>query len=629
MFVILRWIGLGCLVATGILAEPAHQSAAIPRGPAIPAAPSNDFVGPPGALSMIIEPGTAAEVDTGRRIYLDGIGANGQPVVGVRFGGVETRGTAAACVTCHRRSGLGAVEGNDQVPPVAGRIMLSDDPRALVSMNARNFKSFNLRHKPYDLTALGAALRSGTHVDGRELGPIMPRYELSDTEVKAIAAYVRTLSIEWSPGVTRDIIRFATVITPEVSPARRKAFIDTLRGAVDQKNGNVVAHGQRTMSAAEMILQTERRWVLDVWELQGPPESWSQQLDERLAAQPVFALVSGLGDGTWAPVHDFCERQKVPCWFPSVDMPPEHAGTDFFSVYFSRGVELEADVLQQHLLAGNTKPRRVVQIHAGDEAGRGAAERLRRGLADGKNRVKVEERVIATTEPTSLKHAFAKIGKGDVVMLWLQPETLSKLEATPVPSGDVYLSGYMANGEQAPLSADWRQRARMVYPYQLPDRRATGLMYFHAWLGIRKLPVTDELMQSEVYFAMTYLADTLMDMLDNLHRDYLIERAENMLSLRESAKAEDEAREMSIAKHHLQDGTQSAIARLSRPEIKKIPRPIPGKAEHVMVKRESTTAYPRLGLGQKQRFASKGAYIVRFAEGQGTGLVAETDWIVP
>jgi hypothetical protein len=37
----------------------------------------------------------------------------------------------------------------------------------------------------------------------------------------------------------------------------------------------------------------------------------------------------------------------------------------------------------------------------------------------------------------------------------------------------------------------------------------------------------------------------------------------------------------------------------------------------------------RLGLAPGQRFASKGGYIVRFAEPAGTRLLADTGWVVP
>ena len=39
--------------------------------------------------------------------------------------------------------------------------------------------------------------------------------------------------------------------------------------------------------------------------------------------------------------------------------------------------------------------------------------------------------------------------------------------------------------------------------------------------------------------------------------------------------------------------------------------------------------YPRLGLAPGQRFASKGAYLVRFADRDGERLVVDGDWIVP
>jgi len=46
-------------------------------------------------------------------------------------------------------------------------------------------------------------------------------------------------------------------------------------------------------------------------------------------------------------------------------------------------------------------------------------------------------------------------------------------------------------------------------------------------------------------------------------------------------------------------------------------------------KSQGTTIYPHLSLGPGQRFASKGAYIVRFADEKSDKLIAESDWIIP
>jgi hypothetical protein len=42
-----------------------------------------------------------------------------------------------------------------------------------------------------------------------------------------------------------------------------------------------------------------------------------------------------------------------------------------------------------------------------------------------------------------------------------------------------------------------------------------------------------------------------------------------------------------------------------------------------------TGYYPRLTLSTGQRFASKGGYLVRFADGQGSRLLPDHAWKVP
>lgn len=565
-----------------------------------------------------VAPSAAALV--GQRIYETGVLPSGAPLRAVRYG-QALEGSAAACVNCHRASGLGSVEGNIQISPITGRYLFDQDRRAVVQMNLRAIKSFNERHPPYTAESLAAALRDGQHVTGRAMHELMPRYQLGDGDVAALEAYLRHLSSTWSPGVTDRSIRFATVITPDVDPARRKVFLETLRAAVAQKNGNFVP-GQRSMSsAAEMVLGTERFWELDVWQLEGRPDQWPAQLSRLYAKQPVFALVSGLGQGTWSPVHQFCERQSVPCWFPSIEAPPAESEADRYSIYFSRGVELEAAVLAQHLAAMSPRPARVVQLATDDASGRAGAQALTSAL----------QGLGITAETRKVKGVAPVVDPGlqsaDAVVGWLRPGQLAVLDGTPPPAGQLYLSGFLTHGDVAQIPAAWRDRTHVVYPFQLPVRRQAALVYFKQWLQVRQIDLADEVLQSEVYFAMNYLNDTLVEMLDNVHRDYLLERAESMLSLREASKAEDEARELVLAKPHA-----GAVDRVlgSRPIAQRevIPRPLPGRTENAVSRTESTTVYPRLSLGPGQRIASKGAQIVRFSADLQT-LIPETPWIVP
>jgi hypothetical protein len=53
------------------------------------------------------------------------------------------------------------------------------------------------------------------------------------------------------------------------------------------------------------------------------------------------------------------------------------------------------------------------------------------------------------------------------------------------------------------------------------------------------------------------------------------------------------------------------------------------RAEAMLERRLMTGAYPRLTLSEGERFASKGGYLVRFADSAGTQMIADRDWTVP
>jgi hypothetical protein len=639
-----------------------------------------------------------AVLEQGRRIYLDGVRADGKPLTGVRLNGqVRMSGPAAACALCHRRSGLGAVEGPNQIAPITGRYLFDQDRRSLVNMSLRARKSFNQRHEPYTLQTLAVALRQGVHESGRPLDPLMPHYELSDREVMALASYLRRLSNAWSPGVNEKNVRLATVITPDVDPERKRIFLATLNGIVTQKNGNMI-HGQRTMSSgAEMALQTDRAWDMQVWELQGAPETWQAQLERWQADKPVFAVASGLGAGNWAPVHRFCEQQRVPCWFPSVSAVPTDSDRDFYSMYFSRGARLEAEVLAQHFESGVTgkatkvaAQMRVLQVFADGGVADSALAVLRTRLPA--QQIAVADFKLGADAATraALAAQLAALGPTDKVMFWLTPAQLRWLDGLAPSKATSFFSATLGGEDKLKLDAPWRAVAQVVYPYQLPEMRQRGLTVFKEFLRIRNLPLEDEVLQSEVYFSLNYLNDTLVDMLDNVHRDYLLERGENMLTLREAARAEDEARDLSLPKSNLMKSdnkplrempqraiivrpqTRNAVARapeggISVGSADAEPAALPSQrgmgmlapvaarstdaAQAVAVAQtepaapmgansddsvsnmsgapSSTNVYPRLSLGQYQRHASKGAYIVRFGSAGGPLWQRVSDWVIP
>lgn len=92
----------------------------------------------------------------------------------------------------------------------------------------------------------------------------------------------------------------------------------------------------------------------------------------------------------------------------------------------------------------------------------------------------------------------------------------------------------------------------------------------------RKLKMTHPHIQFNTYYALTTVQSGLMHIVDNFSRDYLLEYIEHS------------------AENSLNPGT-----------------------------------YPHLSLGPGQRFASKGAYIVKLTPEGKHPIASVSDWIVP
>ncbi len=582
---------------------------------------------------LIAVAATAAEpdlVEQGRRIYVEGVRVSGQPLQATRDGTVSLSGPQAACMGCHRASGMGSVEGSQPVSPIGRRYLFAQEgDLVMANMDGRRGKTLNQTHAPYGDETLALALRQGIGIDGRTLSAVMPHFALDAHDMSALKAYLQQLSSDYSPGVSKQTIRFATVITPDVSDARRAIFKAMLQSALVAKNSSTAPRKRYMSSAASFVTQTERRWELQVWELTGAPQTWGAQLQQHYRDWPVFALLSGLSDSTWAPVDAFCQAQQVPCWFPSVGVPSAGAAdaNATYGLYFSRGVSLEAAVLARELLGThNAAPKRLLQMQASHAGGVAAQAFDQSARTQGRNVQSLS--LAADAGPSGLRRALQQVRAGDAVALWLNAPQLEWLAGMTPPSGvKFYLSSSLTQASTTQqLAPGWRSVVQWVYPYELPHKREANLAYLHSWLKLRDLPLVDEVLQSEVFFALNLMTDTLQDMLDNLYRDYLIERAQDMVSKRESGKAEQESRDRhtlgragrTVVNAELAHG--SAIADASSAVATQ-------RRAFALGDSTGTSIYPRLSLGPGQRFASKGAYIVHVsADG---ALVADSDWTVP
>jgi hypothetical protein len=127
-----------------------------------------------------------------------------------------------------------------------------------------------------------------------------------------------------------------------------------------------------------------------------------------------------------------------------------------------------------------------------------------------------------------------------------------------------------------PLPDELERRLHFSHPYDLPGAYHPRSFRVRGWMRTRRVELTDWRLQFDTYYALTMVQFGLEHIVDNFSRDYMLEYIEHE------------------AENALNPGT-----------------------------------YPHLSLGPGQRFASKGAYVVRLSDDPKQRIETASDWIVP
>jgi len=256
---------------------------------------------------------------------------------------------------------------------------------------------------------------------------------------------------------------------------------------------------------------------------------------------------------------------------------PVEAADDFYSIYFSKGVLLEAELIARKVLASAAGPpvKEVHQIYRAGDSGEQAAAALSAALK--RHGIAVHDHVLPAGAPgKGPAEALSGASNAQALVLWLRPPDVAALASPPPQPAAVYMSGLMGGMESSPLPPSWRARTLLAYPFDLPERRRVRVDFPLGWFTVRHVPIVAEQVQVDTYLACGLVAETLSHMTDAFVRPYLIERLQRMLD------------------HRIMTGF-----------------------------------YPHLTLAQNQHFASKGGYLVRFEAPQGPKIVADGGWTVP
>ncbi len=538
----------------------------------------------------------------GKAIYRKGLLPDGTAVKASFGTGAPVPEQAVACANCHKRSGLGAVEGNLIVWPVnaaslfsprrttgAWRASVKDDGPGSRSRWHLPVKFDSQAARPaYTQETLARMIRTGVDASGRHTSMAMPRYDLSDEHMAMLMQYLAQLSPdqEFSPGVNKQSIRFGVVVDSRVSQRKKEAMLKVLKSVTKAHNTQTRPHIRR--AAKGPFYKTEaygayRQIELVVWELTGEEESWRAQLEDYQEESPVFALLGGISATTWQPIHEFCEEHEIPAILP-LTREPVISDSDWYTLYFSKEHYQEGDVTAQYLARSGQPPAgAIVQLYRpgtpGENSARGFSNRW---SAMGREQGKLENVVLDVPVSTlPWEKILGDMAPGPL-LVWLEGEDLRQfltvmqsLHPGEEGLGDIYLSADALKATGKTLSQKMRRKVMLVSSHSPQGEFVPREQALKRWLKVQGIDYSEPEIQAKMYFIGWILPGALKHMRGEYYRDYFMESFEMM-----------------------------------------------GDQYH------SIASYPRLSFSPGQRYLAKGGYILRLLPGRSSGYRKVVDWQV-
>jgi ABC-type branched-subunit amino acid transport system substrate-binding protein len=322
-----------------------------------------------------------------------------------------------------------------------------------------------------------------------------------------------------------------------------------------------------------------RNLSLSRWVLKGTPETWRSQLQEYYRREPVFALLGGITNGEWQPVHKFCEENQIPCLFPITEFPVI-SRTDWYTLYLSKGYYQEGEGAARFLNdKAELMEKPIVQIVRDSREGRALARGFQETWRDFGQKVPVtvilKEGEALTAE--FLQQALAR-EKPAAIILWDGPESLKAVEMLAAWKNRppmVLVSSSLLGKGMLSMNEQVRDFTYMTYPYgmsQLPGEQISPTM------GIKKFNTEANTMAtiriSQKTYGLTVVLDMAIErMKGNFYRDNFLDVIDCLMDL-------------------------------------------------------DVPLYERLSFGPGQRYASKGCYIVQLSKEGKPDLIKKSNWVV-
>jgi ABC-type branched-subunit amino acid transport system substrate-binding protein len=247
---------------------------------------AGNLLGPTPLVGQELSPQEA-----GKSIYMTGESPSHKSLQAVLGdGSTVVPATLMPCASCHGTEGKGRPEGG---------IVPSNITWSALTRSSSVDDELGRRRPGYDVKSLQKVLREGVDSGGNELGPVMPRYRMSDEDLDHLIDYLQLLGKQNDPGLTDTTIRAGTIV-PASGPLATagESFSALLQAYFDDLNQQGGIYG--------------RKIELEVLRASGTPAEIAVAAGEFVKTKTIFAVVSVLAPGAERELRQALERSGAP-----------------------------------------------------------------------------------------------------------------------------------------------------------------------------------------------------------------------------------------------------------------------------------------------------------------------------
>jgi len=222
------------------------------------------------------------EEQAGKEIFRTGKSPSGGTIA-ARVAGEDAPVSAAIlpCAGCHGFDGLGRAEGGVTPPEITWEALA------------------HRRRPPYDQQTLKRAVTLGIDPKGNAIGSVMPRYQMSLSDMASLLKYLRILGTEIEPGVGDSEVRIGVLLPPgERLSEMRAAIRETLEAFAADTNQKGGLFG--------------RRIVLVLQESEERGEQRAAGIASFVDQQNLFALISSFLNGAEQRIAALIAERQIP-----------------------------------------------------------------------------------------------------------------------------------------------------------------------------------------------------------------------------------------------------------------------------------------------------------------------------